>query len=226
VYELWFRQILHELDALRERLGAGDHTQSFQHLRRLCTILKTLVGQVDVLETMSPVRFGSFRSLLESSSGMQSTQFREIEFVCGRKSSLESLRTAFADATPSERQRLEQRLSAPTVFDAFLQYLRRHGHAVPAAHPAHEPSAPTQPSAELQATLIEIYRSDPSTTQICELLVDFDEGFQEWRYRHVKMVERTIGERVGTGGSAGVHYLRGTLFTPFFPDLWSIRDRL
>ena len=222
VYELWFRQLLHELDALCVGLVAGDHTCAFRTLRRLCTILKTLVGQVDVLETMSPTSFRSFRTRLEAASGMESSQFREIELACGHKQKAHVTRIE----DPTTRERLERRLEQPSVYDAFLRYLVRRGQAVPCALLERNVSEPIEPSEALQAVLLDVYRRDPGTAQICELLVDLDEGFQEWRYRHVKMVERTIGNRRGTGGSAGVEYLRGTLFKPFFPDLWAIRDQL
>jgi len=226
VYELWFHQILCELDALRVHLSNGIHSRSFEALRRLCRILRTLVAQVEIMETMSPTSFGSFRALLQSSSGMQSTQFREIELVCGRTPDPGLLQTVLEAASPEARERLERRMHECTVFGAFLAYLRASGYRVGVEHRPHEADADTDGEPVLHATLEEIYHADPPTTQLCELLVDFDSGFQEWRYRHVKMVERTIGSKTGTGGSSGIAYLRGTLFQPFFPELWAVRDRL
>jgi len=223
VYELWFRQMLHEADELKRRLETRDHPGACATLKRMLTILKTLVAQIDVLETMSPISFNAFRGRLESASGFQSAQFREFEFVLGhkRKTMVEHHR----ENAPALR-RLERRFSEPTVFDAFLRYLEASGRPVPDALLGRDVREALPESPELQQVLIEIYRTDPDTRQVCELLVDLDEGIQEWRYRHVKMVERTIGFKPGTGGSSGAEYLRATLFRPLFPDLWAIRSAL
>ena len=131
----------------------------------------------------------------------------------------------FADASRA-RSALERRYREPTVWDAFLRYLSREGYAVPAALLARDVVAAIEPSPELERILVDVYRRDTKNAELCERLVDLDEGVQEWRYRHVKMVERTIGDKPGTGGSSGAAYLRGTLSTPMFPDLWAIRSRL
>src|SRR5690349_20612615 len=215
VYELWFKQVLHEVRHLRAALEAGNSTGALATLKRVLTILKTLVAQVDVIETMTPMSFNSFRARLEAASGFQSAQFRELEFLLGHK------RPELA-RSPA----LQRLLDEPSVFDAFLRYLAKLGLRVPAGALAREPRAPLQASAEVQELLLEVYRRNDFATQLCERLVDLDEGLQEWRYRHVKMVERTIGAKPGTGGSAGAAYLRETLFKPLFPDLWEIRSRL
>ncbi|HUS24615.1 MAG TPA: tryptophan 2,3-dioxygenase family protein [Candidatus Binatia bacterium] len=223
VYELWFKQVLHELRALRTALDAGSSSRSLAALKRVLTILKTLVAQVDVIETMTPVSFNSFRARLEAASGFQSAQFREIETLLGHK------RPQVLDAHPAgspARARLEALLAEPSVFDAFLRYLERCGYAVPPGVLARDVRQALEPSAAVQELLLEAYRRDDFAAQLCERLVDLDEGLQEWRYRHVKMVERTIGAKIGTGGSAGAAYLRQTLFRPLFPDLWEIRSRL
>jgi tryptophan 2,3-dioxygenase len=124
------------------------------------------------------------------------------------------------------RQALEQRYHEPTLWDAFLHYLSREGYAVPAALLARDLATPIEPSPDLQRVLVDLYRRDTKNAELCERLVDLDEGMQEWRYRHVKMVERTIGGKAGTGGSAGAAYLRGTLGQALFPDLWAIRSQL
>jgi tryptophan 2,3-dioxygenase len=121
---------------------------------------------------------------------------------------------------------LLRRFEEPTLWDAFLRYLSREGYPVPGAALSRDVTAAVEPSAEIQRILIDLYRRDVKNAEICERLVDLDEGIQEWRYRHVKMVERTIGVKSGTGGSAGAGYLRTTLGTPLFPDLWEIRSRL
>jgi tryptophan 2,3-dioxygenase len=223
VYELWFKELLHEFDRV-SRLLTGDDTHRAQHtLKRILTILKVMVAQLDILETMTPLEFLSFRQRLEAASGFQSDQFRQIEFVLGAKS---DKAVARFPAGSRARTALERRYAEPTLWDAFLHYLAREGYAVPAAHLTRHPTAPIEPSEEIQAILIDLYRRDPKNAELCERLVDLDEGIQEWRYRHVKMVERTIGLKPGTGGSAGVAYLAGTLARPAFPDLWGIRGRL
>lgn len=223
VYELWFRQQLHETEFLIERLDADDQISAESTLGRILTILKTMVAQIDVLETMTPVSFLSFRSFLASSSGFQSVQFREWEFLLGHKRArpLEN----YPEGSP-DRLRLEERLRQPSVWNTVLRFLGRHGVAVPKEATDHPVDQATEACPALQRSLIEMYRSEPRLRGLCELLVDLDEGIQEWRYRHVKMVERTIGFKQGTGGSPGVAYLRETLFRPLFPDLWAIRTEL
>ena len=223
VYELWFKQMGHELDKLKRSLESNEHPSAAATLKRILTILKTLVAQIDILETITPVSFLSFRDRLESASGFQSYQFREFEFVCGNKS---SARLAHHRDDPAVARRLEARHRERTIYDSFLRYLQANGYAVPADALDRDVTATPQEWPEVQKLLVEIYHSDPAARQICELLVDFDEGLQEWRYRHVKMVERTIGTKRGTGGSAGAEYLRTTLFRPLFPDLWAIRAEL
>jgi tryptophan 2,3-dioxygenase len=223
VYELWFKQCLHELSFLRDALQAGDTARVLATLKRILTILKTLVSQVDILETMTPLSFNAFRSRLQASSGFQSFQFRAVEFMLGHKRA-----TALDNYPPESRERAElaRLLGELSVYDAFLHYLQANGAALPAAALARDPAQATAADPQVQEALLAVYRSQPFQAQVCERLVDLDEGLQEWRYRHVKMVERTIGARPGSGGSAGAAYLRETLFKPLFPDLWAIRAQL
>jgi tryptophan 2,3-dioxygenase len=223
VYELWFKEILHEIDRVKQLLEADDSHRAQHTLKRVLTILKVLVAQLDILETMTPLEFLSFRERLEAASGFQSDQFRQLEFALGRKSRQAIERFA---AGSRARTALERRYGDSTLWDAFLRYLSREGYAVPAAALARDVTAEVEPSDALQQILIEVYRRDPKNSEMCERLVDLDEGVQEWRYRHVKMVERTIGVKPGTGGSAGAAYLRSTIGAPLFPDLWEIRSRL
>ena len=223
VYELWFKEMLHELDRLQLLLAADDGATARHTLKRVLTILKVLVGQLDVLETMTPLEFLSFRARLEAASGFQSDQFRQLEFVLGLKS--EKALARFP-AGSRARAALEARYREPTIWDAFLRYLARERYPVPAAQLQRDVTAAVQPSPEIQQTLITIYRRDPKNAELCERLVDLDEGMQEWRYRHVKMVERTIGMKMGTGGSSGAQYLQATIGRPAFPDLWEIRSQL
>jgi tryptophan 2,3-dioxygenase len=223
VYELWFKQVLHEIDRVIELLEAREAHRVQHTLKRILTILKVMVAQLDILETMTPLEFQSFRARLEAASGFQSDQFRQLEFVLGNKSKAAIER--FGAGTRA-RAALEQRYARPALWDAFLRYLSREGYAVPPASLSRDITAKIEPSVQLQSTLIELYRRDPKNAEMCERLVDLDEGLQEWRYRHVKMVQRTIGAKMGTGGSAGAQYLATTLMTPIFPDLWEIRSRL
>jgi tryptophan 2,3-dioxygenase len=223
VYELWFKEMLHELDYLVTLLDRGEVSRALHTLKRILTILKVVVAQVDVLETMTPLEFLSFRHRLDTASGLQSHQFRELEFVIGAKNAKVLDRY---DVGSPERKRLEERYNAPTLWDAFLRYLQREGYDVPAAQLSRDPRELVKPDAGVQAILIEAYRKKAATSELCERLVDLDEGLQEWRYRHVKMVERTIGAKMGTGGSAGAAYLMATLNRPIFPDLWAIRSKL
>lgn len=223
VYELWFKELLHELDRVAALLTADESHRAQHTLKRVLTILKVMVAQLDILETMTPLEFLTFRERLEAASGFQSDQFRQIEFVLGRKS--ESALARFP-AGSRARTALEQRHRQPTLWDAFLHYLSREGYAVPPDRLARDLVGPIEPSPAVQRMLIEVYRRDPKNAELCERLVDLDEGMQEWRYRHVKMVERTIGTRRGTGGSTGAAYLRSTVGPHLFPDLWEIRTQL
>ncbi len=222
VYELWFKEVLHELDRFAEHLNSDHPALGGHQLKRVLKILKTLVGQLDVLETMTPLEFQSFRKFLDRASGFQSAQFRELEFLLGAKTRENLDRFA---GNPREFANLTRRYEEPTLWDAFIRLIARRGHEIPDSLLNRDLTEPHSESSEVQDALIAIYRHDPALTEICEALIDFDEGFQEWRYRHVMMVQRTIGSKMGTGGSSGAEYLRSTLFQPVFPDLWAIRAR-
>jgi tryptophan 2,3-dioxygenase len=214
VYELWFKELLHELDYLMKLLRANDRSRALHTFKRVLTVLKVMVAQIDILETMTPLEFLSFRDRLESGSGFQSRQFRELECVLGIR------RSDMRERYPAER------IGAPGLWDAFLAALTANGYAVPPDLLKRDPTQSIEPSPVLQRLLVDVYRRDPVMAGLCERLVDLDEGFQEWRYRHVKMVQRTIGTKRGTGGSAGAEYLMKTLNQPAFPDLWAIRTEL
>jgi tryptophan 2,3-dioxygenase len=222
VYELWFKQILHELTHLRLTLEDGSTAQSLHTVKRSLTILKVVVAQIDVLETMTPRQFTSFRARLDASSGFQSAQFRRLEAALGRRDE-----RVFQHYPPGEaRDAIAAAMAEPSLFDAFLRYLEKHEYPVPAEALARDVTKPVEPSLAVQEVLLQVYEKDSGAAQVCERLVDLDEGLQEWRYRHVKMVERTIGDKAGTGGSSGAKYLRGTLFQSYFPDLWAVRSQL
>jgi tryptophan 2,3-dioxygenase len=223
VYELWFKQVLHETDLLRGAFEGNDRPLALATLKRILTIFKTLVSQVDILETMTPVSFSSFRHRLDTASGFQSIQFREFEAALGAR------RPGMAHHIPEgseERRRVEQRLQEPSLYSSFLRFLSLNGYAVPEEVIGRDVAESPAEDERVQQILVGIYKSDPTNRDVCERLVDLDEGIQEWRYRHVKMVQRTIGMKIGTGGSAGVEYLKNTLFKPLFPDLWAIRTSL
>lgn len=223
VYELWFKLLLHEFEKIKRDFCDNRLFEALATFKRARTVMKTLVGQLDILETMTPMSFASFRNRLEAASGFQSAQFRELEFLLGYKRP-EMMEYHAENALAYAR--LERRLQAPSVVDCFYEFLAGQAVAVPAALRGKDPTLPTAPDAAIQQALIRLYRTRPDVGILLELMTDFDEGFQEWRYRHVKMVERTIGRKQGTGGSPGVAFLKESLFKPIFPDLWAIRDKL
>lgn len=232
VYELWFKQLLHEAAALQIALESGDTHRSLALLGRMRTIMKTCVAQLDILETMTPLQFNSFRARLSSASGFQSAQFRELEAVLGRRDQ------AGADADKSSgmglaehlmpgsnaRKRVEDAMLRNSLWDSVLRFFNTKS-PIPKDALERDVTKPWNEHEGVQKVLIELHKSDPEASMIGEALVDLDEGFQEWRYRHVKMVERTIGRKPGSGGSSGVGYLSSTLFRPVFPDLWAIRSQ-
>ena len=223
VYELWFKLLLHELDKACADLSANRLHDVLHTFKRIRMVLKTIVGQLDILETMTPTSFASFRSRLDTASGFQSAQFRELEFALGYK---RETMLKHHEPNTAAYDRLKARYEAPSLHWHLWAFLEQHGVAVPADLKARPHTDAYVPSPALQAALIEGYKTKPDVRALLELLTDVDEGLQEWRYRHVKMVERTIGHKPGTGGSSGAAYLRDTVFRSFFPDLWAIRDAL
>jgi len=234
VYELWFQQILHEMAALQGALEAGDTHRSLALISRVRSIMKTCVAQVDVLETMTPIQFKSFRARLSSASGFQSAQFRELEAVLGRRDRAGSDAGEGTGMKMAEhlqpgsrgRERTEAAMARPSLWDSALHYFAHRSHPVPPEVLDRDVTLPWEGAEGLEGVLIEMYRTDSEARMVAEALVDIDEGLAEWRYRHVMMVHRTIGKKPGTGGSSGVEYLRSTLFHPVFPELWSIRNQL
>ena len=232
-YELWFKQLLHEAKRLQAELENGNTHTSLATLGRMRTIMKTCVGQIDILETMTPLQFNSFRSFLSSSSGFQSAQFREFEAVLGRRDQAGAMadkKTGMGmaehliEGSPA-RKAVEEAMTRNSIWDSALHYFNKQGHQVPKELLNRDVKIQYTQSEELQDVLLNLHMKDMDAAAVCERLMDLDEGLQEWRYRHVKMVERTIGRKLGTGGSAGADYLASTLFRPVFPDLWAIRSR-
>jgi len=223
IYELWFKLLIEETAHAQDMLVHGDGPKAIHTLRRIRAILKTVVGQLDVLETLTPVHYSGFRDRLESASGFQSAQFRELEGCLGRRDP-RVLDHYAADS--AEAQRIAAAMSRPSLYDSFLHYLVDCGWRLPADAVKRDTSTAYAPSEEVQGVLVDIYRRGAEEAEVCEALLDVDEGLQEWRYRHVQMVKRTIGDKRGSGGSSGAEYLRGTLFAPMFADLWAVRSRL
>ncbi|MCI0436410.1 MAG: tryptophan 2,3-dioxygenase family protein [Gemmatimonadetes bacterium] len=224
VYELWFRQLLHELDAVIACLDGNDVLGAHRLTRRCIEVQRVLIEQVNILETMTPNDFLTFRDHLMPASGFQSAQFRAIEFLCGLKN---AAHLEHYEAGSEQHALLEQRLNGPTLGERFHALLGRRGFDMPV-------SSATEPSGEEAVErrtreLLRIYqdpRSHYDLFLLAEALIEFDEMFYLWRLRHIAMVERMIGAKPGTGGSEGVTYLRGTLNRKFFPELWALRTRL
>ena len=213
-YELWFQQILHELTTARDAMAAGQLWWAQHLLGRVQVIERVLVGQIDILETMTPQDFGEFRQRLAPASGFQSVQYREIEFVSGAKDP--SFVKRFRGLTAQEEARLAKRLEEPTLWDAFVGVLAAAGFR-------------TGSEDEIRAALYKVARDRSSYAAIWELaesLLQHDELAAAWRARHVVMVERMIGTKPGTGGSSGAGYLRSRLDLRYYPLLWGLRSTL
>lgn len=223
VYELWFKQLIHEFEKIKRDFSDNNMYGAIAAFQRVRTIMKTLVAQLDILETMTPMSFLTFRDRLEAASGFQSVQFRELEFMLGNK---RPAMLKYHEPGSEDYAALERRLREPSVVDHFYEFLGHRGAQVPRELLEGTSAEPTQPNNEIQDALLDFYRTQPEVAILLEMMTDFDEGMQEWRYRHVKMVERTIGNKRGTGGSPGVAFLRESLFKPIFPDLWEIRNKL
>lgn len=233
-YELWFKQLLHELDAVIANLRDAAQTPSTQAehhdavyeaarlLRRCTEIARVLVEQFTILETMLPTHFLAFRGRLRPASGFQSEQFRELEFLCGLKD--EKMRR-YQEPSPDLHTELERRLREPSLRDVFFEALSSLGVMPPLPADANDEE---KYQARARAILA-IYRDERGHRDwidVCERLTEFDELMVSWRLRHIQMVERTIGVRMGTGGSGGASHLKVTLDKKFFPELWEARTML
>lgn len=218
-HELWFKQILAEFTLLRRSLVDGDTARAQHALHRAAVILRVVIGHLDVLETMTPGQFSAFRHALDG-SGFQSAQFREIEAALGRRDDAVLRRYP----PGSERAQLEIAMNTPSVFDSYLSYLVLNGYRIPPDVRDRDVSKPLEESEGLEAALRAVYEENGMAARLAEGLLDIDQLLQEWRYRHVTMVTRTIGGKAGTGGTSGAAYLRAGLFNPMFPYLWTVRN--
>jgi tryptophan 2,3-dioxygenase len=227
-YELWFKLLLHELDAVVANLqaatanpGSRDEVYEAARLLRRCTeVVRVLVEQFTILETMLPTHFLAFRGLLRPASGFQSEQFRELEFLCGLK---EEKLLRLHEPTPEMHAALARRLREPSLRDVFFAALAALG-ILPQVNDSATEAERFQAHAQAILALYRDERGHRDWIDVCERLTEFDELIVSWRLRHIQMVERTIGVRMGTGGSSGASYLKGTLDKKFFPELWEARS--
>lgn len=218
--ELWFKTLLHEIDKMKADLSADHLFRVISSFRRCGAIMRVLIDQFTVLETMTPLSFLRFRDRLDSSSGFQSMQFRQLEHALGRKHP--GIYSHYPDDLPG-RAEAERRLHEASLPDCFYDFLEHRGVTIPAELRDRPDTEGTVANEFVQDGIAELYRSDGRYVILFELMIDLDEALQEWRYRHFKIVERTIGDKHGTGGSLGVEFLKPTIFERVFPDLWAIR---
>ena len=224
--ELWMRLLIHELTAAMADLRADAIGPCLKKLARVKQIQRQLFEQWSVLETLTPTEYAQLRPSLRRASGFQSVQYRLIEFLLGNKNA-EMLRV-FAHDPPAQKQ-LRSALEAPSLYEEFIAVLDRLGHSVPAECLSRDWSQPHTFSAGLLAVFREIYENTErcwKQYEVCEELVDIEESFQLWRFRHMKTVERIIGFKTGTGGSSGVGFLREALDLTFFPELFKVRTEI
>jgi len=224
--ELWLKLVLHELRAVQRQLASDDLRPALKGLARVKHIQRTLTEQWSVLATLTPSEYAEFRSFLGTSSGFQSYQYRAVEFRLGNK---DRRMLSIFDDDPGARDLLVEALEAPSVYDEFLRYLARHGHDVPVELLQRDVTLPYQFNEDLVPVFARIYSAPEKhweAYETCEELVDLEENFQLWRFRHLKTVERTIGVRRGTGGSSGVGFLRAALDLTFFPELYAVRTEI
>lgn len=224
--ELWLKLILHELRAVQRRLAADELRPALKGLARVKHIQRCLTEQWSVLATLTPSEYAEFRSFLGTSSGFQSYQYRAVEFTLGNK---DRRMLSVFDDDPAAQAMLTEALQRPSVYDEFLRYLARHGHHVPEDVLARDVTEPYTFHEDLMGVFVHIYENAEANWEAyeaCEELVDLEENFQLWRFRHLKTVQRTIGVKRGTGGSSGVDFLRKALDLTFFPELYAVRTEI
>lgn len=226
VSELWMKLIIHELRAALRHLQADELGPVQKILARVKQVQRQLFEQWSVLETLTPTEYLQFRDVLGPASGFQSPQYRMIEFLLGNKNA-DMLRVF--DYAPAVQAELRSVLEAPSLYDEFLRHLARQGHAIPPELVERDFSEPHRRAPALVPVFKHIYEHPDTCWEayaLCEQLVDVEESFQLWRFRHMKTVERVIGFRRGTGGSSGVGFLKRALELTFFPELLEVRTVL
>jgi len=224
--ELWLKLVLHELDAARAHVRQDDLQPAFKMLARVSRVFAQLVQAWDVLATLTPSEYSAFRPSLGTSSGFQSHQYRMLEFKLGNRDA--SLLPPFAHR-PEIHDALALELAMPSLYDEALRLLARRGFAIPPARLDRDWASRAEPSAEVEAAWLAVYKDTASHWDLYELaekLVDLDDAFRQWRFRHVTTVERIIGNKRGTGGTSGVGYLQQVAATQLFPELWRVRTQL
>jgi len=223
--ELWMKLMLHEMRAVRTHIQADDLPPAFKMLARVARIMDQLVHAWDVLATMTPPEYTAIRPYLGASSGFQSYQYREIEFILGNKNAA----LLNVHATTPEFPLLQEALNTPSIYDEAVKLLARHGLPISAERLNADPTLPTAADESVQQAWLQVY-GDPTRYwalyELAEKLVDMETAFRFWRFRHVTTVERIIGFKTGTGGTAGVSYLRKMLDVVLFPELFALRTAL
>jgi tryptophan 2,3-dioxygenase len=221
--ELWLKLMVHELRSARSLLAADELAPALKRMARLKHIQHTITDQWAVLATLTPSEYAEIRPFLATSSGFQSAQYREVEFLLGNKSA-EMVKVFAHD--PTARAELTTLLRERSLYDEFLAHLARQGYAVPAARLERDWSQPYRSHPELVRMFAGVYAAPEEhwgVYETCEELVDIEDNFQQWRFRHLQVVQRTIGHKTGTGGSSGVDFLRRALDLTFFPELYEVR---
>lgn len=224
--ELWMKQVIHEIGAAQAQIRTGELAPAYKHLARVSRIQAVMTQTWDVLATMTPADYLNFRSMLGTSSGFQSAQFRVLEYRLGLK---DAAFLAYHAEGSEQRAALEAALDGPSLYDDALAQLAKAGFDIPESAYARAPGAPYEPSAAVEAAWLQVYR-DPQKHwafyQLAEKLIDLDDALLTWRHKHVLTVERIIGRKRGTGGTEGVGYLQQTLTRRAFPEIWSMRTKL
>ncbi|MEJ1090235.1 tryptophan 2,3-dioxygenase [Microbacterium istanbulense] len=224
--ELWLKLVLHELGTARDRLAEDDLRSALKHIARVKHIQEVLTQQWSVLATLTPTEYAQFRGDLGNSSGFQSVQYRAVEFALGNKN--EKMLGVFRNH-PDNLALLTAEWERPTLYDEFLRYVARRGLPVPQEILDRDVRQPYREHPELVSAIREIYENPSEYWDLyeaCEELVDVEDNFQFWRFRHLRTVTRTIGMKVGTGGSSGVDFLQRALSLTFFPELYSVRTEI
>ncbi|NQU50242.1 MAG: tryptophan 2,3-dioxygenase [Planctomycetes bacterium] len=223
-FELWFKEMLHEVDLLAANFTKGEVARSLKVLKRVQAIMACLTQQIQLLGTLTPDEFAGFREALGTGSGFQSVQFREMEFACGQR---DPWFFQFFEARPEERARLEARFNSPSLYDYFLRAMAADGFNVPESLLNRDLNTTHQLNDDLVILLRDLYQ-DPGSAYhwvlACEALLDLDNEWSNFRSAHILMVSRTIGGKKGTGGSSGVPFLESRLSLRFFPELWEMRN--
>lgn len=224
--ELWMRLMLHELDSVLEYVRRDELDPSFKRLTRVSRVQEQLLSTWEVLSTMTPADYSSFRNALGRSSGFQSVQYRLLEFVLGNKN---ADMIVVHKRDPAHYERLRRALEGPSLYDEVLRLLSRRGYGVPEEYINRDFSQPYAASKQVAGAWLGVYHNaekDWDLYELAERLVDLDHKFQLWRFHHLKTVERVIGYKSGTGGTSGVHYLAKALELKFFPELWQVRTSM